>query len=109
MDALRAANGHRGDALAEVRTRKLRGIRGPVPSVRLSGVGAGRAERLRQFDRAVRLRQRYHVPEPGSRDLAPGSLFPDFRSRQPGVSSDGKRPTTIAFHYRYGGDRVAMT
>ena len=51
----------------------------------------------------------YDAPDRAPRDLTPGSLFPDFTSRQPGVSSDARQPTTIEFHYRYRGDRVSMT
>ena len=108
-DALRATNGHRGDALTEVRIRKLRGIRDlrlpfayPV-SVLAGPNGCGKSTVLFSCASA------YDAPERASRDLTPGSLFPDFNSRQPGVSSDARQPTTIEFHYRHRGDRVSMT
>ena len=108
-DTLRATNGHRGDALTEVRVRELRGVRdlrlpfGYPVSVLAGPNGCGKSTVL--FACACA----YDVPEPGSRDLAPDSLFPDFSSRQPGVSSDGRRPTTIEFHYRHRGEPVSMT
>ena len=108
-DALRATNGHRGDALAEVRIRKLRGICdlslpfGYPVSVLAGPNGCGKSTVLFACASA------YDAPERASRDLTPDSLFPDFTSRQPGVSSDARQPTTIEFHYRHRGDRVSMT
>ena len=108
-DALRATNGHRVDALTEVRVRELRGIRdlrlpfGYPVSVLAGPNGCGKSTVLFACASA------YDVPERGPRDLTPGGLFPDFTSRQPGVSSDAGRRTTIEFHYRHRGEPVSMT
>ena len=107
-DALRASNGHRDDALAEVRIKRLRGIydlRFPFEypvSVLAGPNGCGKSTVL--FACACA----YDVPGHSSRVFAPGSLFPNFSSRQPTVASDAAQQTTLEFHYLYQGNRVSM-
>ena len=107
-DALRASNGHRDDALAEVRIRRLRGIwdlRFPFEypvSVLAGPNGCGKSTVL--FACACA----YHVPGGGSRGFVPSSLFPNFTSRQQAVSSDAAQPTELEFHYLHRGDRLSM-
>ena len=107
-DALRASNGHRDDALTEVRIRKLRGIwdlRFPFdyPVMVLAGPnGCGKSTVL--FACACA----YDVPGRGPRDFAPGSLFPNFTSQQQAVSSDAAQQTDLEFLYLHQGNRVSM-
>ena len=108
-DALRASNGHREDALSAVRIRGLRGMRDlripfdyPV-SVLAGPNGCGKSTVL--FACACA----YQVPGGSPRDFAPGSLFPDFTSRQQAVASDTPQQTRIEFQYLHNGDNRAMT
>ena len=98
-DALRASNGHREHALSAVRIRELRGIRDlripfvyPV-SVLAGPNGCGKSTVL--FACACA----YQVPGGSPRDFTPGSLFPDFTSRQQAVASDAPQQTLIGFQY----------
>ena len=107
-DALRASKGHRDDALAEIHIRNLRGIRDlrfafeyPV-SVLAGPNGCGKSTVL--FACACA----YDVPGQAPRDFAPGTLFPDFTSRQQQVSSDTAQRTDLEFHYLHRGERVSM-
>ena len=108
-DALRASKGERDEALAEVRIRKLRGIRDlrftfEYPVCVLAGPnGCGKSTVL--FACACA----YDVPGRPARDFAPGTLFPDFTSRQQDVSSDAAQETDIEFHYLHRGERVSMS
>ena len=107
-DALRASNGHRADALTEVRIKKLRNIwdlRFPFEypvSVLAGPNGCGKSTVL--FACACA----YDIPGPSSRNFAPGRLFPNFISRQPAVSADAAQQTTLEFHYLYRGNRLSM-
>lgn len=107
-DALRANGRERDDALAEVRIRKLRGIwdlRVPFeyPVSVLAGPNAcGKSTVLLACACA------YFVPDSGTRDFVPGSLFPDFTDRQHGTWSDTTKRSEIEFHYLYRGDRLSM-
>ena len=108
-DALRATKGERDEALAEVRIQKLRGIRDlrftfEYPVCVLAGPnGCGKSTVL--FACACA----YDVPGRPARDFAPGTLFPDFTSRQQDVSSDAAQETDIEFHYLHRGERVSMS
>ena len=108
-DALRASKGQREEALAEVRIQKLRGIRDlrftfEYPVCVLAGPnGCGKSTVL--FACACA----YDVPGRAPRDFAPGTLFPDFTSRQPAVSSDEAQETELEFHYLHRGERVSMS
>ena len=108
-DALRASNAHRDDTLEEVHIKRLRGIRDvrfpfeyPV-SVLAGPNGCGKSTVL--FACACA----YDVPGRGQRDFGPGSLFPDFTSRQRAVSSDAAQDTELEFHYLYRGERASMS
>ena len=107
-DALRASNGHREDALSAVRIRELRGIRDlripfvyPV-SVLAGPNGCGKSTVLYACACA------YQVPGGRPRDFTPGSLFPDFTSRQQAVASDAPQQTLIGFQYLHRGDNLVM-
>ena len=108
-DALRASNAHRDDTLEEVHIKRLRGIwdvRFPFEypvSVLAGPNGCGKSTVL--FACACA----YDVPGRGQRDFGPGSLFPDFTSRQRAVSSDAAQDTELEFHYLYRGERVSMS
>ena len=108
-DALRASNGHREEALAAVRIRELRGIRDiripleyPV-SVLAGPNGCGKSTVL--FACACA----YDVVGGSARDLTPGSLFPNFTSRQQAVSSDAPQQTELDFQYLHHGSDVSMS
>ena len=107
-DALRASNGHRDEALAEVRIKSLRGIwdlRFPFEypvSVLAGPNGCGKSTVL--FACACA----YRVPGRSPRDFTPGSLFPNFISRQQAVSSDAAQQTHLEFHYLHRGTRLSM-
>ena len=81
-DALSAGNGHRDDALAEVRIRNLRGIRDlripfDCPVCVLAGAnGCGKSTVL--FACACA----YRVPGRGPREFVPSTLFPNFTNQQ---------------------------
>lgn len=108
-DALRASNGHREEALTAVRIRRLRGIwdiRIPLEypvSVLAGPNGCGKSTVL--FACACA----YRVPGGSPRDLTPGSLFPNFTSRQEAVSSDAAQQTELDFQYLHHGNDVSMT
>ena len=108
-DALRVSNGHREEALAAIRVRRLRGIwdiRIPLdyPVTVLAGPnGSGKSTVL--FACACA----YRIPGARPRSFTPGSLFPNFTSRQHAVSSDAPQQTEIEFQYLHGGDDLSMT
>ena len=108
-DALRASQGHREDALTAVRIRGLRGIwdmRIPLEypvSVLAGPNGCGKSTVL--FACACA----YRVPGGSPRDFSPGSLFPNFTSRQQAVSSDAPQETQIEFQYVHRRNDVAMS
>ena len=108
-DALRASNGHREEALTAVRIRALRGIwdiRIPLEypvSVLAGPNGCGKSTVL--FACACA----YRVPGGTPRDFTPGSLFPNFTSRQQAVSSDARQETQIEFQYVHQRTDVTMT
>ena len=107
-DALSAGNGHRDDALAEVRIRNLRGIRDlripfDYPVCVLAGAnGCGKSTVL--FACACA----YRVPGRGPREFVPSTLFPNFTNQQQPVLSDTAPRTELEFHYLYRGERVSM-
>ena len=94
-DALRASNGYREEALTAVRIKRLRGIwdlRIPLEypvSVLAGPNGCGKSTVL--FACACA----YRVPGGNPRNFTPGSLFPNFTSRQQDVSSDAPQQTRI--------------
>lgn len=108
-DALRASNGYRQEALTAVRIRRLRGIwdvRIPLEypvSVLAGPNGCGKSTVL--FACACA----YQVPGGSPRDFSPGSLFPNFTTRQQAVSSDAPQPTQLEFQYVHRGDHRSMT
>ena len=107
-EALGAGNGHRDDALAEVRIRNLRGIRDlrvpfDYPVCVLAGPnGCGKSTVL--FACACA----YRVPGRGPREFVPSSLFPNFVNRQQPEFSDSTLRTEIEFHYLHHGERLSM-
>ncbi len=107
-DALRASNGHRKEALTAVRIGKLRGIwdlRIPFDypvSVLAGPNGCGKSTVL--FACACA----YRVPGETGRNLAPGTLFPNFTSRQQAVSSDAPQQTHLEFQYLHNGNDLSM-
>ena len=108
-DALRASNGHREEALTAVRIRRLRGIwdiRIPLEypvSVLAGPNGCGKSTVLFACASA------YRVPGGNPRNFTPGSLFPNFTSRQQTVSSDAPQQTRIEFKYLHHGNDLSMT
>ena len=107
-DALGADNGHRDDALAEVRIRNLRGIRDlrvpfDYPVCVLAGPnGCGKSTVLLACACA------YRVPGRGPREFVPSALFPNFTNRERPALSDSAPRTELEFHYLHRGDRVSM-
>ena len=107
-EALGAGNGHRDDALAEVRIRNLRGIRDlrvpfDYPVCVLAGPnGCGKSTVL--FACACA----YRVPGRGPRAFVPSTLFPNFVNREQPEFSDATLRTEIEFHYLHHGERVSM-
>ena len=108
-DALRASNRHRDDALNSVRIAKLRGfwdLRIPLEypvSVLAGPNGSGKSTVL--FACACA----YQVPGGSPRNFTPGSLFPNFTSRQDAVSSDAPQQTELEFEYLHHGNHRSMT
>ena len=107
-EALGAGNGHRDDALAEVRIRNLRGIRDlrvpfDYPVYVLAGSnGCGKSTVLLACACA------YRVPGRGPREFVPSTLFPNFVNRQQPEFSDLTLRTEIEFHYLHHGERLSM-
>ena len=108
-DALRANNSGRDDALNAVRITRLRGIwdlRIPLEypvSVLAGPNGSGKSTVL--FACACA----YQVPGGSPRHFTPGSLFPNFTSRQEAVSSDAPQQTELEFEYLHHGHHRSMT
>ena len=108
-DALRASNGHRQEALTAIRISRLRGIwdiRIPLEypvSVLAGPNGCGKSTVL--FACACA----YRAPGGSPRDFTPGSLFPNFISRQPAVSSDARQQTQLDFQYVHHGNDLSVT
>ena len=108
-EALRASNGRREEALTALRIKRLRGIwdiRIPLEypvSVLAGPNGCGKSTVL--FACACA----YRVPGGSPRDFTPGSLFPNFASRQQAVSADAPQQTLLEFQYVHRGNHLSMT
>lgn len=108
-DALRAEGAQRRDFLRAIRIRHLRGIQDlrvtfPYPVCVLAGPnGSGKSTVL--FACACG----YQDPDRNPRDLAPGSLFPNFAHGRQGELSDAVETTELEFDYVQDGESYSMS